>query len=811
MSQPQVSKPQVCALLSGGKDSCFNMMLCEEHGYEIAVLANLYPVQEILELDSFMYQTASHNMISVIADAMELPLVRRGISGTSKSQGLTYSKTDEDEVEDLYELLADVKRKYPNVSAVSCGAILSNYQRNRVEDVCARLNLRSLSFMWERQQGPLLREMANRGVESVIVKTAAMGLKREHLGKTIGEVSDYLHKCNSKFGLHICGEGGEFETLTLNCPLYKKRIVVDEAEVVTHHQCDVAPVLLWHIKKYHLEEKLKNNNISNPNMTAQRKSFTKPEMSSKALELSSHLETKQTYKVVRTAALSVPPSSNPDESISEEMERLLTHLKTELSLQDCLLTDCVHVRLYLRRMSDFGLVNKVYASHFGCRNPPSRSCVELPFRTGAPNIQISAVAVPGSGSDLANQVPTSIRSCLHIRSWSRWAPVCIGPYSQCNRIGPWLHMAGQIGLIPEKMCLVKGGWATELLQALRNCAAVLDCEGSNMRHVAFCSLFISAAAAGLDGDGLRLRENGASAICDAATAMVSDQLDAYPSLYPVEGEGDLSNSYYCHGRGDWRLLEDEAQKSTAKVRENVNNGPGHGNGAGVWSGSTFSNCPVHPCSLARSRRAGVPVMTVVVPYLPKGAAVELEMFALQVKDAKTKLRPRPLLLRESLSPRSILHAKIEFEDDTENCSDSDDDDDDDELCSSPKQQIVTRATCCDDSYVIAHCTVKESLSGILSSIKSKSEDDVLVNAISALLLQLKAAVLHARLRPTDIQAVTVHYDYRIESIMNDGANRIGQEFEKLGNNCSPVIACLPMSCLADNSAFSIQVIAQRNL
>lgn len=35
---------------------------------------------------------------------------------------------------------------------VSCGAILSDYQRLRVEAVCASLGLTSLSYLWQRNQ-----------------------------------------------------------------------------------------------------------------------------------------------------------------------------------------------------------------------------------------------------------------------------------------------------------------------------------------------------------------------------------------------------------------------------------------------------------------------------------------------------------------------------------------------------------------------------------------------------------------------------------------------------------------------------------
>lgn len=40
-----------------------------------------------------------------------------------------------------YDLLVTVKRAHPEVNAVSCGAIFSDYQRLRVENVCQRLGL----------------------------------------------------------------------------------------------------------------------------------------------------------------------------------------------------------------------------------------------------------------------------------------------------------------------------------------------------------------------------------------------------------------------------------------------------------------------------------------------------------------------------------------------------------------------------------------------------------------------------------------------------------------------------------------------
>jgi diphthine-ammonia ligase len=83
-----------------------------------------------------MYQTIGHSSLSLIASALDLPLYTRIISGTSLVLETEYGTAREgDETEDMHALIGDVLRKHPEVEAVSVGAIASNYQRVRVENV----------------------------------------------------------------------------------------------------------------------------------------------------------------------------------------------------------------------------------------------------------------------------------------------------------------------------------------------------------------------------------------------------------------------------------------------------------------------------------------------------------------------------------------------------------------------------------------------------------------------------------------------------------------------------------------------------
>lgn len=259
---------KVVGLISGGKDSCYNLMKCVENGHELVALINLYPAdQKKDELDSYMYQTVGHQLIHYYSDAMELPLFRKAIKGKPINVELEYNeisieqqnnKQDDqyDEVEDLFDILKEVKDQI-EFDAVSVGAIFSSYQNNRVINVCERLKLKVLAFLWQKDQKQLLNDMINDGLEAILIKVAAIGLVPEkHLGKNLKEMQSKLIELEEKYGINVCGEGGEFETFTLDCPLFKKRIVIDDTEVMIHSNDAFAKVGFLRINKLKLVDKI---------------------------------------------------------------------------------------------------------------------------------------------------------------------------------------------------------------------------------------------------------------------------------------------------------------------------------------------------------------------------------------------------------------------------------------------------------------------------------------------------------------------------------------------------------------------------
>ncbi|PVU98369.1 hypothetical protein BB559_001625 [Furculomyces boomerangus] len=235
---------KVLALISGGKDSVFNMVKCVEKGHEIVALANALPPSnsEKEELDSFLFQTVGQSSVHYIAQCMDLPLYQVEINGLPVNQSLDYEKTINDETEDLYVLVKKALDKHPDIGGVSVGAILSSYQSNRVKNI---LGLQMLAYLWQRDQGELLSEMIDNNMNSILIKVAGIGLGKDDLCKSLSEMKEKLEMLAS----------GEYETFTLDCPLFKKKIEIVEWEPITHSDSAFASVYYVNFKKIVLKEK----------------------------------------------------------------------------------------------------------------------------------------------------------------------------------------------------------------------------------------------------------------------------------------------------------------------------------------------------------------------------------------------------------------------------------------------------------------------------------------------------------------------------------------------------------------------------
>jgi len=226
---------KVGALISSGKDSNFAMYkVMKEH--EVVCLMTIHSNNP----DSYMFQSQGTDMVLLQAEALGLPLIEDETKGIK-----------EEELIDLKRIIQKAIAQY-DIETVVTGALYSDYQRERIENICEKLGIKSLAPLWHMGQEKEMKELLKEGFKFIFVKIAADGLNKDWLGNIITqEHLDKLMTINEKIGLNIAGEGGEFESLVLDSPIYKKRIVIDDSEIKMENDY----IGLFLINKSHLEEK----------------------------------------------------------------------------------------------------------------------------------------------------------------------------------------------------------------------------------------------------------------------------------------------------------------------------------------------------------------------------------------------------------------------------------------------------------------------------------------------------------------------------------------------------------------------------
>ncbi len=204
---------RLAALFSGGKDSSLAVQRAIEQGHEVSSLVSIIPGNP----ESYMFHYPNTGLTRLQAEAAGIPLVSR------KTRGIK-----EKELDDMELALKGVS----GISGVIVGAIGSRYQRDRVRGVCEKLGLSVEAPLWGQDPMQLWLELLAKGFKVMMVGVACDGLGKEWLGRVMSHKAlEELDALSRKHRFHLSGEGGEFETMVLDAPFFRKRLVVKEAGI----------------------------------------------------------------------------------------------------------------------------------------------------------------------------------------------------------------------------------------------------------------------------------------------------------------------------------------------------------------------------------------------------------------------------------------------------------------------------------------------------------------------------------------------------------------------------------------------------
>ncbi len=202
---------QLAALVSGGKDSVLALYKAQQMGHEIKVLGTMVPKRS----DSYMFHFPNIHMTDYLAEALEIPLVKAETSGIK-----------EKELDDLKNLIESL-----DVDGVVTGAIASVYQKKRIDNICDELGIKSVAPLWRQEPLDLMNELLDLRFKVILVGVSAQGLDQTWLGQEMTkETLQKLVELNKKYQISLVGEGGEYESLVLDAPNFKKSIQILDAE-----------------------------------------------------------------------------------------------------------------------------------------------------------------------------------------------------------------------------------------------------------------------------------------------------------------------------------------------------------------------------------------------------------------------------------------------------------------------------------------------------------------------------------------------------------------------------------------------------
>jgi len=203
-------------LFSGGKDSTYAAWLAKKQGNELACLISIFSENP----ESYMFHTPNIDKVKKQAEVMEIPLIIQKTKGVKEA-----------ELEDLENALKKAKQRY-KIRGIVSGALASNYQIERISKICKKLKIKSLTPLWDRDEIEYLNELIKNNFKIIIVGVFAYPLDEKWLGRKIEDrFVNEVKILKEKYKIHPAGEGGEFETFVLDCPLFKRSLKVIKTKI----------------------------------------------------------------------------------------------------------------------------------------------------------------------------------------------------------------------------------------------------------------------------------------------------------------------------------------------------------------------------------------------------------------------------------------------------------------------------------------------------------------------------------------------------------------------------------------------------
>ena len=197
---------------SGGKDSCLACYKAIKQGYDVKLLLNFIS----RESKRGCFHGLEGRLLKFQAELIGIPLVQKEVSPDMAK----YEKEFKAAVNEL---------RGTDINHMVFGDIYLLEHESWVERVCNDLKIKSLEPLWNNPAEQIIDELVDLGFKAIIVSCKADIMGKEYLGRLVDKkLAQELKEKN----ICPCGENGEYHTLVIDGPIFKRPIHIVKAKPI---------------------------------------------------------------------------------------------------------------------------------------------------------------------------------------------------------------------------------------------------------------------------------------------------------------------------------------------------------------------------------------------------------------------------------------------------------------------------------------------------------------------------------------------------------------------------------------------------
>lgn len=195
---------------SGGKDSCLALYKALKDGYEVKKLINFIS----RDLNRCCFHGVTPDIIKLQGELTGIPVLQPKVT---------------DDMENYEREFKEGAKAVKGIDSMIFGDIYLQEHLDWIVRVCKDMNISPVEPLWGLEAETIAKEFVELGFKTIIISAQAGKIGKEFVGR---EFDKKMIEEFKKLGVCPCGENGEFHTLVIDGPLFKRPIKIKKAETL---------------------------------------------------------------------------------------------------------------------------------------------------------------------------------------------------------------------------------------------------------------------------------------------------------------------------------------------------------------------------------------------------------------------------------------------------------------------------------------------------------------------------------------------------------------------------------------------------